>query len=67
MVLNPFRNGIFPLQPTEGSGNPDMPDHIANVSDCSYLKILIPKKMLQKLPIIFAQLKAGSTSKNLLN
>ena len=31
------------------------------------LKILSPKQMLQRLPIVLAQVKAGSTSENLLN
>ena len=31
------------------------------------MKILAPKQMSQKLPIPLAQLKAGNTSKNLLN
>ena len=31
------------------------------------LKILTPKKMLQRLPIALAQVKAGNTSENLLN
>ena len=31
------------------------------------LKILTPKQMLQRLPIAPAQVKAGNTSKNLLN
>ena len=31
------------------------------------LKILIPKQMLQRLPIALAQVKAGNNSKNLLN
>ena len=31
------------------------------------LKILIPKLMLQKLPMALAQVKTGNTSKNLLN
>ena len=30
------------------------------------LKILIPKKMLQRLPIALAQVEAGNTSENLL-
>ena len=30
-------------------------------------KILTPKQMLQRLPIAFAQVKAGNTSENLLN
>ena len=31
------------------------------------LKILTPKQMLQRLPIVLAQVKAGNTSANLLN
>ena len=30
-------------------------------------KMLAPKQMLQRLPIALAQIKAGSTSENLLN
>ena len=45
---------------------------IANVShrkifDCMWSKVLIPKQMLQQLPIACVQLKAGNISKNLLN
>ena len=32
-----------------------------------WIKILIPKQMLQKLPITPAQVKAGSIPQNLLN
>ena len=31
------------------------------------LKILTPKQMLQRLPIALAQIKAGNSSKSLLN
>ena len=31
------------------------------------LKILTPKQMLQRLPIVLEQVKAGNTSANLLN
>ena len=31
------------------------------------IKILVPKQMLQRLPIALAQIKTRSTSKNLLN
>ena len=31
------------------------------------LKILIPKQMLQRLPIALAQVKAGNTSENMLH
>ena len=40
---------------------------VAKVSDRSDLKILSPKEMLQRLPIVLAQAKAGNTSENLLN
>ena len=35
--------------------------------DHSNLKILTPKQMFQKLPIVFAQVKAVNTSESLLN
>ena len=41
--------------------------HIAKISDHWHLKILTPQQMLQRLPIALAQVKAGKTSKNLLN
>ena len=31
------------------------------------LKILTPKQMIQRLPIVLAQVKAGNNSENLLN
>ena len=44
---------------TEGTG---FSDHRQ-----SNLKILTPKQILQRLPIVLAQVKAGNTSENLLN
>ena len=41
--------------------------HVPKISDRTRLKILTSKQMLQRFPIALAQLKAGSTSKNLLN
>ena len=38
-----------------------------DVADRKLIKILTPKQMLQRLPIALAQVKAGNTSKNLLN
>ena len=67
MAHNTFRRGIFPLQLTEGSGNPSMLGRGANVSDRLHLKMLTPKQMLQRLPITLAQVKAGCTPENLLN
>ena len=31
------------------------------------LKLITPKQVLQRLPIILAQVKAGNTSENLVN
>ena len=62
MVLNDFKSGIFPLQATEGLGSLSMSYRIAEVSE-----ILSPKKILQRLSIALAQVKAGNTSESLLN
>ena len=51
LVINAFKSGLFPLKSTTGTG----------------LKILIPKQMLQRLPIALAQVKAGNNSESLLN
>ena len=50
-LLNAFKSGIYLIKATKGEG----------------LKILIPKQILQKLPIVLPQIKAGNTSENLLN
>ena len=54
-----------------GKGIPSMSarvarGRVAKVSDHSNLKMWNPKQMLQRLPIAFAQVKAGNTSANLL-
>ena len=46
--------------------------HVAKVSDYKFfeptwLKILTSKQMLERMPIALAHIKAGTTSKNLLN
>ena len=51
LILNAFKNGIFPIKETQGKG----------------LKILTPKKMLQRLPIALGQTKVRNISENLLN
>ena len=53
MVLTAFKNGIFhkPEESQKGKG----------------LKILTPHKMLKRLPIALAQVKAGNNSESLLN
>ena len=52
---------------TQGKRYPGMLAHVPKISDRTRLKILTSKQMLQRFPIALAQLKAGSTSKNLLN
>ena len=41
--------------------------HAAKVSERKYFKILTLQQMLQRLPIAIAQVKAGNTSKSLIN
>ena len=55
MVLNGFKSKIFSIK-SKGSS-------LLN----SKLKILIPKQMLQKIPIALAQVEAGNNSESLLN
>ena len=56
MVLNGFKSRIFLIKSTGSS-----------LTDHSKLKVLTPKQMLQRLPIVLAQVKAGNNSENLLN
>ena len=53
MVFTAIKSGIFPRskESQEGEG----------------LKILTPNQMLKRLPIAFAQIKAGNNSESLLN
>ena len=51
LTLNAFRSGIFPIKLTQGK----------------WMKILLPRQMLQRLLIALVRVKAGNTSKNLLN
>ena len=51
LTLNVFKGGIFPRKAKQSEG----------------LKILTPKQMLQRLPIVLAQVKAGNTSENTVN
>ena len=58
MVFNRFKSKTF-LTRSIGTG-------MIN-SYNSKLKVLTPKKMLQRLPIALAQVKAGNNTENLLN
>ena len=56
MVLNTFKNGIFPILPKKGTGVPGMQDSRSiDLASSSSLKILTPKQMLQRLPIALPQ------------
>ena len=56
MVLNAFKNGIFPILPKKGTGVPGMQDsRSTDLASSSSLKILTPKQMLQRLPIALLQ------------
>ena len=58
ITTNAFKSGIFSIKATEGEARP---------SDlATQLKILTPKQMLQRLPIVLAQVNAGNASDNLL-
>ena len=59
-VLNAFDSKIFPIKIKCTGFSEKVLDH-------SNHKILIPKQMLQRLPIALAQVKAGIASENLLN
>ena len=58
LVLNGFKSKLF-LTKSVGSG-------ILSTNQSKF-KILTPKKMLQRLPITLAQVKAGNNSQYLLN
>ena len=58
MVLNDF-NGKIILTKSTWTG-------LSN-TDNSKIKVLTPQQMLKRLPIAFAQVKAGNKSENLLN
>ena len=50
-----------------GKRRPSDLDSVGKAFDRKRIKILTPKNMIQRLPIALAQVKAGNTSKNLLN
>ena len=58
---------MFPFKPAEGSDHSGISTRVDEVSDCSSIKILTPKQILQRLPRALAPIKTGNTSENLLN
>ena len=71
-VPNAFESGIFPKE-KQGKGLTSILDSVdrvacvVKVSDCKQLKMLTQHQILQRLPIVPAQVKAGNKSENLLN
>ena len=59
-----YGKGIPSISPDVAQGRAA---RLAKVYNHSNLKILSPKRKLQRLPIALAQVKAGNTSENLLN
>ena len=78
LTLNASRNRVFPIKATKGERRPSLlasSPYITRVAKVLYskvfegmqLKILILKQILQRLPIVLAQVNASNISKNLLN
>ena len=69
-VLNVFKGNIFPAKVigTNGSGktlsSPSTPSK--KLAQGKGIKILTPKRVFKRLPIVIAQVKSGNTTENLL-
>ena len=60
-MLLVLKSETFPLQPTEGTINPGMSVRVPRVSGRESFKILTPKQLFQRLPVVaLAQAKAGN-------
>ena len=60
-----FRSGIFPIIEAHGKGRLHMlGSHPSDLA--KWFKILTPKQILQRLPIVLVQVKACSTSENVI-
>ena len=64
-IYDCFNKKIFPLARIEGTERLDKIAHVAKVPDRSHIKILSPKKMLQRLPKALVHLKANNTCEKL--
>ena len=64
MTINAFKSGIFPLKMTQGNRHPSNLARVAKTFDRTRLKILAPKQILHRLPVVFAQIQAVITSEN---
>ena len=67
-VLNAFESGVFPKR-KQGKGLTSISDHVARAAKVSNRKVfshkeftlLTPNQMVQRLPIVLAQVKSGNT------
>ena len=73
-VINAFQKGIFSVRINFSFSNdpekkllPESPRTPTTPPEGIGIKILPSKQLLQRLPILLAQLHAGNTSENLLN
>ena len=79
-MVNKINNGLIDLR--KGINRKEIPEKenpkkVADIVEktlefhkgqkCKGIKILTPKQMLQRLPIVLAQVRAGNTSENLSN
>ena len=74
LTLNDFRCERFPIKSAKGKGRlgtlasrPSDLVRVAKVFDCTQLKILTLKQILQRLPIALAQVQSRNKSENILN
>ena len=75
LILNAFRSRIFSIKEKQRKGRPSYSacvDRVAEVSDCkvfdrTWMKVLTPQQMVQRLPIALAKVKVDNTYENLLH
>ena len=65
LTLNALKSGIFPLKAKKRVKD-DLCEKV-KVKEATWLRILTPKQMFQRLTIALAQGKTGNTSESLLN
>ena len=65
LTLNALKSGIFPLKAKKRVKD-DLCEKV-KVKEATWLRILTPKQMFQRLTIALAQGKTGNTSECLLN
>ena len=69
-VLNTFKKYGFPMKAMHNNASENLTSSkipIQKQAQGTRIKILTPKKIVQRLPIARAQVKPGNTSEDLLN